>query len=97
MPYQKFREKYKDPATIPEPWIQDPKSFGPFSFLSNYSVKEKPSKSTLGHGQSDAMLGNSVARHVLLESTFKNKTPQGMEHVWCQRVSYIYRTNPELW
>ena len=59
---------------MPEPWIQDTKGFSPFLWGSNNSIKEKQSCSTVYHGTSEAMFRSSVARYVLSEWTFQDKS-----------------------
>ena len=84
---QKFRGKChrfcQDPGTL------DPRNetvllifMGLKSFLHRRSLLYK----TLFHRQSGAILRSAVAHHVLPESTFKDKSPQDIEHVWLQTL-----------
>ena len=82
IPNQNFEKNVQDPADLAEPWIQDPSGFLPIfmGFKSFHQRNPMPYK-TLLHGTSDAILRSTVDHHVSPELTFKDKTPQGMEHV----------------
>ena len=41
LPHQNFEKNAKDPARIPEPWIQDPRGFRPFSWVQIIPSKKK--------------------------------------------------------
>ena len=83
-----FETNAQDPADPTKPWIQDPSWFLPIfigfeSFHQRYPLSYK----TLQHGQSGAIHKSTVDNHVLLELTFKDKTPQGIEHVYSRETS----------
>ena len=79
---QKFEKNAQDPADPAKPWIQDPSGFLPiFMGFKSCHQRNPLSYKTLQHGQSGAILRNTVDHHVLSELPFKHKTPQGMEHV----------------
>ena len=80
---QNFEENAQDPADPAEPWIQDPSGFLPiFTRFKSFHQRNTLSYKTLERGQSGAILRSTVDHHVLLELTFEDETPQGMEHVW---------------
>ena len=72
----------KMPKILPEsrkPGSNIRKGFYPFSYGSNNSIKEKNHIKTLN--MDNQAQCSEVPYHP--ESTFKDKTPQGMEQVWC--------------
>ena len=85
LPNQNFEKNAKDTGDPAEPWIQDPSGFLQiFMGFKSFNQKNLQSYKTLLHGQSNGLLRSTVDHCVLPELTFKDKTPQGMEHVWSE-------------
>ena len=83
LPNQNFEKKCPRSCDPAEPWTQDPNGFLPiFMRFKSFHQRNPLSYKTPPHGQSGAILISTIDRHVLSELTFKDKTPQGMEHVW---------------
>ena len=81
-PNENFEKNAQEPARIPETWIHDPK--GVLQIFTEFKLfhRRKPlSYKTFYYGQPDAILRSALAHHVMPESTFEDKTPEGMEHV----------------
>ena len=91
LPRQNFEKSAQGPAKITELWIQD--SNGSLSILVGCKSlhQRKIFHKTLYHGQSGAILIRAITHYVLPESKFKDKTSQGMEHVWSpERIARSY-------
>ena len=72
------------------PGSKDSSGFLPiFMWLKAFHQRNSLSYKTLQRGQSGAMLRSTLDHHVLPALTFKDKTPQGMEHVWLQCLNHI--------
>ena len=77
----KFRENVQYPADPAEPGSKTWVGFASSQRGSNHFMKNPQSHKTLWHGQSGAIHRSTIDHHVLPELTFRDKTPQGMEHV----------------
>ena len=94
----RFREKCQtscqDPGTLDSGSEVCFAHFAIFIGFKSLHQRKTLSYKTLQHWQPGAILKSAIAHHVSSELTFKDKTIQGMEHVWLgdQSTSYAFYT-----
>ena len=78
----KLKKNVRDPPRIPKKWIKDPKRVLLIFMGLEFFSQRKLCHTKYYSKENQRKYSEARTYQVSPESTFKNKIPQGMEHVW---------------